>query len=166
MKRVRYWGPIFIGLRRKNRIRPRDLAPGARDSCIPAPNFSLSAAIWRKLRTVRDVLGGGDIIEAYDNWWRHAPCSSVECHNVLFVQQSLVWVVVKLVFLVAHFWCCLFFTAWWVLIFLKLFAFIYISVCRDSLVCLLAGPVINGEKLVLEPIYIWTSGSVRSSPGV
>jgi hypothetical protein len=32
--------------------------------------------------------------------------------------------------------------------------FAFKSVCRDSLVCLLAGPVINGEKLVLEPIYI------------
>ena len=34
------------------------------------------------------------------------------------------------------------------------FLFAFISVCRDSLVCLLAGPVISGEKRVLEPICV------------
>jgi len=54
MKRVPYWGPTVIGLLRKSLIRPGDLAHGARDWCIPARNCLVSAAIWRKMESVRD----------------------------------------------------------------------------------------------------------------
>jgi hypothetical protein len=65
MKRVPYWAPTDIGLLRKNLTHPGDLAPGARDCCIPVRDFSVSAVIWHKLKSVvfLDFETGG--------WWRY-----------------------------------------------------------------------------------------------
>lgn len=98
------------------------------------------------------------------------PCSSddsVTAHSAIHVAGFGAGPV-KFVRWIAHFWLAVFSVLYDMVsphFFFKLFAFISL-LCRDSLACLLAGPVTSGEKQVLERIYILTSGTVRSSPGV
>jgi len=127
MKRVPCWGPTIIGFLRKNLIRPGDLTPGARDWCIPARNFSVSAAIWRKLESVRHRWVGeisirqmitDDVMPPQQCWVSqrviHVAGFGVGCSQIGVLDRPLLVLSVLYAMVSAHF--------------LKLFAFRYIYI--------------------------------------